>query len=151
MEQILYRYNPWWEKEFKIEKFFARPEVFKNLADNLSGRQVVILTGLRRVGKTTLMKQMVDYLINEKKVDPRLIFYASLDDYLLADKNLLEIIEAYRKIHKLSFSKKVFLFLDEITYQKNFAIQLKNIYDQQNAKLYVSSSSASKRNGIRLW
>jgi len=33
--------------------------------------------------------------------------------------------------------------LDEVTYQKDFELQLKNIYDQQNAKVYVSSSSAS--------
>ena len=143
MEQILYRYNPWWEKKFKLAKLFARPKPLKNLKDNLAAKQIVILTGLRRVGKTTLMKQLIDYLINQQKINPKLIFYVSLDDYLLANNTILEIIEEYRKIHRLSFSEKVYLFLDEITYQKDFELQLKNIYDQQNAKVYVSSSSAS--------
>jgi len=142
MEQILYRYNPWWEKEFKLGKVFNR-SIFKNLLDNLSNKQIVILTGLRRVGKTTLIKQIISYLIYEKKIDPKFIFYISLDDYFLINKNILEIIEEYRKIHKLFFSEKIYLFLDEITYQKDFEIQLKNIYDQQNAKVYISSSSAS--------
>jgi len=143
MEQILFRYNPWWEKKFKLAKLFARPKILKNLKDNLAGKQIVILTGLRRVGKTTLMKQLIDYLINKQKINPKLIFYVSLDDYLLANNTILEIIEEYRKIHRLAFSEKVYLFLDEITYQKDFEPQLKNIYDQQNAKVYVSSSSAS--------
>jgi len=35
------------------------------------------------------------------------------------------------------------LFFDEITYKKDFHVQLKNIYDLYNAKVFVSSSSAS--------
>jgi uncharacterized protein len=143
MEQILHRYNPWWEKKSKFEKFFDRPSIFNKLTDNLNNRQIIILTGLRRVGKTTLMKQMINHLVVEKKIDTKFIFYISLDDYLLSDKKILEIIEEYRKIQKLPYSQKVFLFLDEITYQKDFELQLKNIYDQQNAKVFISSSSAS--------
>ncbi|GAG10628.1 unnamed protein product, partial [marine sediment metagenome] len=71
------------------------------------------------------------------------LFYVSLDDYQLKDKNILEIISDYRKLHKLEFQQKVYLFLDEITYKENFQHQLKNIYDQQNAKVFVSSSSCS--------
>ncbi|KKP97463.1 MAG: Archaeal ATPase family protein [Candidatus Moranbacteria bacterium GW2011_GWE1_36_7] len=143
MEKILYRYNPWWEEEYKPAVTFKRPGVFAKLKDSLKTRQIVVLTGLRRVGKTTLMKQMISHLIDEQGVDPGLIFYVSLDDYLLTNNTILEIIEEYRKIQRLAFSEKVYLFLDEVTYQKDFELQLKNIYDQQNAKVYVSSSSAS--------
>lgn len=143
MQQILYRYNPWWEGSFKSEHFIPRPQIFETLRDNLSSKQITLLTGLRRVGKTTLMKQVVEYLLIEMKVDPKFIFYVSLDDYLLAKNNILEIIEEYRKIQKITFSDKIYLFLDEITFQKDFELQLKNIYDQQNAKVYASSSSAS--------
>jgi len=73
MEQILYRYNPWWEKEFKLGKVFNR-SIFKNLLDNLSNKQIVILTGLRRVGKTTLIKQIISYLLYEKKLIQNLFF-----------------------------------------------------------------------------
>lgn len=143
MEQILYRYNPWWEGEFKREKLIERPAISDMLKDNITTKQIIILTGLRRVGKTTLMKQIIYHLIAEKKVDPKLIFYVSLDDYLLAKNNILEIIEEYRKIHRLAFSEKIYLFLDEVACQKDFELQLKNIYDQQIAKVYASSSSAS--------
>jgi predicted AAA+ superfamily ATPase len=52
-------------------------------------------------------------------------------------------VEEYRKIQRLSLKQKVFLFLDEISYQKDYEIQLKNLYDAQTAKVYASSSSAS--------
>ena len=123
--------------------FLERKHIFGNLKNTLETRQVVILTGLRRVGKTTLMKQLINHLIGEQGVDPKLVFYVSLDDYLLTSNTIIEIIEEYRKINRVSFSEKVYLFLDEVTHQKDFELQLKNIYDQQNAKVYVSSSSAS--------
>ncbi len=143
MEQILYRYNPWWEEEYLPASFLQRKHIFGKLKDTLETRQVVILTGLRRVGKTTLMKQLINHLIDEQGIDPKLVFYVSLDDYLLTGSTIIEIIEEYRKINRVSFSEKVYLFLDEVTHQKDFELQLKNIYDQQNAKVYVSSSSAS--------
>ena len=143
MEQILYRYNPWWEEEYMPASFLERKHIFGNLKNTLETRQVVILTGLRRVGKTTLMKQLINHLIGEQGIDPKLVFYVSLDDYLLTSNTIIEIIEEYRKINRVSFSEKVYLFLDEVTHQKDFELQLKNIYDQQNAKVYVSSSSAS--------
>lgn len=143
MEQILYRYNPWWEEEYLPASFLQRKHIFGKLKDTLETRQVVILTGLRRVGKTTLMKQLINHLIGEQGIDPKLVFYVSLDDYLLTGSTIIEIIEEYRKINRVSFSEKVYLFLDEVTHQKDFELQLKNIYDQQNAKVYVSSSSAS--------
>lgn len=139
----MYRYNPWWEGKFKTEDIIERPHILEILKENLTNKQITILTGLRRVGKTTLMKQIIRHLIDQAKIDPKLIFYVSLDDYLLADKNILEIIEEYRKIHRLDFSEKIYLFLDEVAHQKDFELQLKNIYDGQNAKVYASSSSAS--------
>jgi len=143
MEQNLYRYNPWWETDFKADNDISRPQIFEILKADLNSRQITFLTGLRRVGKTTLMKQVVRYLIAEMKIESKYIFYVSLDDYLLASKSILEIIEEYRKLHKISFQEKIYLFLDEVTYQKDFELQLKNIYDQQNAKVFASSSSAS--------
>ena len=85
---------------------------------------------------------VIRHLITEG-VPPSRIFYISLDDYLLSKHTILKLIEEYRKIHKISFKEKIYLFLDEITYQGNFEVQLKNIYDAHNAKVYASSSSAS--------
>ncbi|MBI5753975.1 ATP-binding protein [Candidatus Peregrinibacteria bacterium] len=143
MEEILYRYNSWWEKKYELKELYSRPASLNLLKNTLSNKHVIFLTGLRRVGKTSLMRLLIKSLIDEEKVEPKHIFYISMDDYILGKKNILELLEEYRKIHKIRFQQKIFVFLDEITYQENFELQLKNITDNQNVKIYASSSSAS--------
>ena len=143
MEDILYRYNPWWEKRLHLESIIERPLSLERMKNHLHSGHIVFLSGLRRIGKTTLLKLLIKDLIQKEQVQPEHICYVSLDDYLLSKRNILEIVEEYRKIHKLSVRQKVFLFLDEVSYQKDYEIQLKNICDLQTAKTYASSSSAS--------
>lgn len=143
MEEILYRYNPWWESKHLIEDLIERSSVLDLMEASFKTKQIVLLTGLRRVGKTSLLKLFIKKLTNEKQVNPHYIFYVSLDDYQLSKKTILEIVEEYRKVHKITFSQKVYLFLDEIAYQKDFELQIKNLYDNQNVKIFASSSSAS--------
>lgn len=143
MEDILYRYNPWWEKRHNLESIIERPVFLERMKSHLHSGHIVFLSGLRRIGKTTLLKLLIKELIQKERVQPEHICYVSLDDYLLSKRNILEIVEEYRKIHKLSVRQKVFLFLDEVSYQKDYEIQLKNICDLQTAKTYASSSNAS--------
>ncbi|HQF41812.1 MAG TPA: AAA family ATPase, partial [Ignavibacteriaceae bacterium] len=138
MEQILYRYNPWWESEFNPKELFLRPLLMRNLESILASKDIIFFTGLRRIGKTSLLKIIIHYLINKKGINSKNIFYVSLDDYLLAKESIVNIIDEFRKIQKLRFSDKIFLFLDEIGYKQNFEIQLKNIYDTQNTKIFAS-------------
>jgi predicted AAA+ superfamily ATPase len=142
MKELLYQYNPWWEESFINENVKPREKYLAELRKYLDFKQIIILTGLRRVGKTTLMKLIIEELI-ARGIDSKHIFYVSLDDYLLHNNNIIEIVNEFRKVHKIQIEEKIYLFLDEITYKENFHIQLKNIYDSQNSKLFVASSSAS--------
>lgn len=142
MQEVLNRYNPWWDKGYIFKDIIDRPLASQKIIEHVDTKHIVFLTGLRRVGKTTLLKLTVKYLLG-KGVKPEEILYVSLDDYLLLKNSIQDIIEEFRKIHKLSRSKKVYLFFDEITYKNDFELQLKNIYDSENAKVFASSSSAS--------
>lgn len=143
MEEILYRYNPWWEEKYLLQGVINRTAPLEFMKKYFALNHVVFLTGLRRIGKTTLLKLFIKHLIDERNIDPKKIYYISLDDYLLSKKNILELVEDYRTIHKISVREKIFLFLDEVTYQHDFEVQLKNLYDSHNAKIYASSSSAA--------
>ena len=142
METILYRFNPWWEGEKASRGKIDRGKYTRKLFSLLNIKDIVLLTGLRRVGKTTIMKLFIDRLI-ESGVEPRRIFYVSLDFYGLERFSILEIVEAFYKIQSISFSDKTYIFLDEVAYKEKFSIQLKNLYDLYNAKIFASSSSAS--------
>ncbi|MBD3229419.1 MAG: AAA family ATPase [Candidatus Lokiarchaeota archaeon] len=142
ISELLYRYNPWWEMDYELQGIYER-NILDLILGKLDSKDIVILTGLRRVGKTTVFKLLIEKLLREKDVNQNKIFYISLDDYLLSKRSIIEIIDEYRKIHKISFNEKIFVFLDEITYKKDYEIQLKNLYDSGIVKIFASSSSAS--------
>jgi hypothetical protein len=100
------------------------------------------MTGLRRVGKTTLMKLVIQYLL-QNEISPKHIFYVSLDDFVLKDLSIIDVVSEYRSLHRIPYDEQVYVFLDEITYKQDYRHQLKNLYDKQSTKIYVSSSSSS--------
>jgi predicted AAA+ superfamily ATPase len=142
MKDLLYQYNPWWEDTISFDGIKPRDKYLSQLRAYLDQKQIVILTGLRRIGKTTLMKLIIKELI-ESNINAKHILYVSLDDYLLHKNSIIDIVGEFRKTHKLKIEEKIYLFLDEVTYKKDFQLQLKNIYDNQNTKIFVVSSSAS--------
>ena len=142
MQDLLYQYNPWWEESYLNEGIKLREKYLRELKSYLKLKQIVVLTGLRRVGKTTLMKLIIQELITQG-IQSKYILYISLDDYLLHKNSILEVVNEYRKIHKIKIEEKIYLFFDEVTYKDDFHIQLKNIYDSQNTKIFTASSSAS--------
>jgi len=143
MNDLFYQYNPWWEGSSPVDDLKPREKYLHDLRRYLDYRHIIILTGLRRVGKTSLMKLIINELLL-KDVEPHHIFYISLDDYLVQKHTILEIVNEFRRLHKIKFDEKIYLFFDEVTYKEDFHVQLKNIYDSQNAKIFVASSSASK-------
>ncbi len=142
METLLYRFNPWWES-YNWPDFIPREGYLKSLLSVQGTRDIILLTGLRRTGKTTLMKMAIQALIRDYGIKPSYIFYCSLDYYGLEHYTIMEIVEEFLKLQKISTSEKTFLFLDEVAYKEDFSLQLKNLYDTFNVKIYASSSSAS--------
>lgn len=144
MEKELFRFNPWWENNFEhLSLLNEREDEFNRLLPHFDNKQTIFLTGLRRIGKTSIMKLCIKYFIEQRLISPKHILYVSLDDYLLKDKSIIEIVENFRMIHQLKFDEKIYLFLDEITFVTDYELQLKNLYDHGNTKVFASSSSAS--------
>jgi uncharacterized protein len=66
MEKILVSHNRHWEKPY----FGLYPrQVFQKLVRQLSARHIQVLQGIRRSGKSTVFKLMINHLT----ADPRLI------------------------------------------------------------------------------
>ncbi|GFP35872.1 uncharacterized protein HKBW3S43_01659 [Candidatus Hakubella thermalkaliphila] len=102
-----------------------------------------IFSGLRRVGKTTLMFQIIDELLNNKKVDPYYILYFSFDEAKSEGKDILSQYE--KEILKDSISKKerAYLFFDEIQKLEGWPEKIKVVYDlYPNVKIFLSGSAA---------
>ena len=139
MDELLHRFNPWWTEEFHTEAI-PRDHYQRHLMTLMETRDVVLVTGLRRVGKTTLLHLTITELLEQ--VPPERVFYVSLDHMGLRDHNILEIVEEYRKIHRLRHNEHAYLFLDEVHIKEEFELQLKNLYDEGNTKVFASGSAS---------
>jgi len=120
-----------------------REKYLKILGETLDNKDIVFLTGLRRVGKTSIMKGFIARLIQQKNINPQYICYISLDLIALDDTEISQIVDEYRQIWRLESKQKIYLFFDEVTHKNNYQRALKNLYDLDNVKIYASSSSAS--------
>jgi len=126
-------------KELKKEK---HRNLFEEILRYLNDQQIISLIGLRRTGKTTLMYQLIDHLI-QNGVPPKNILYFSFDEILSAEPKILEeVIENYQKMI-LKTEEKTYLFLDEIQYIEKWQAVLKRYYDLHPTMKFFISGSAS--------
>jgi len=143
MIELLHRYNPWWEGRYAPEGYIDRACPSGGHGKAFQIRADCAAHGPAQGGQDDPAQTLIRHLIETEGIEPGRIFYMSLDDYLLFGKTIAEVIDEFRKLHRLPFKERVHLFLDEVTCKEDFDIQLKNIHDSQNAKVYASSSSAS--------
>jgi predicted AAA+ superfamily ATPase len=145
IETILKPYNPWWDTGVVETKVFKRPVFNKIYKDLMSLKQIISITGPRRVGKTTLLKQIIQTLIQDKHATPHQIIYFSFDDPLMIEphvrehffENLIEWADVTRK------SKTVYFVLDEIQRFDRWELYLKKYYDLEFPIKFIVSGSAS--------
>lgn len=147
--RVLYVHNPWWTTgrvpEAKAPAFKRRD--YHRLLETLDSPEIVAVVGARRVGKTTLMYQMIEHLIG--KVGPERAMYISLDDpYLkITAESLRVIFDLYAQYvlkKPLSELKEpTYFFLDEVQYLPGWDLVLKRWFDLgYRAKFCVSGSSS---------
>lgn len=100
--------------------------------------------GPRRVGKTVMMYQSIQELIN-RNINPANIVYFSVDHPIFNGLGLHELIDLYAAAsHVDPTNDKVFIFFDEIQYLKDWEIHLKTLVDRfSNIKFIASGSSAA--------
>ncbi len=141
MERTLKILNPWW-RSGKISKDLAKPfkrPWYYKARTLMKERQILVLTGLRRVGKTTIMYQLIEDLL--KRVKPERILYHNFDRKA---PSIIDILDTYRDLTGIDWeTERVYLFLDEIVKLENWVSELKLIYDSHpNLKIVISSSSS---------
>jgi len=140
IESELYNQNPWWEGKFE-EKSIKREIYIEKIFQNIKSKDIIFLTGLRRIGKTTILKQVIRELLTNVKHSE--VLFINMDSFSLLEFSIHQLVEEYRKIHKKSVSDFFYLFLDEITSRDNFEQELKSLYDNENIKIICSSSIAT--------
>jgi len=132
------KHNQHWKEDF-FYQFPITRDMFNKLINNIKNRQIITISGLRRTGKTVLMKQLINFLIKEKVKRDNIIYY-SFDE---EQPKIEEIINEFEKITNIDKAKtKIYVFLDEIQKLEDWQNQIKYYYDNFNIKFFVSGSSS---------
>jgi predicted AAA+ superfamily ATPase len=118
--------------------------------DKLADERILVITGPRRAGKTTIMYQMIDELLSAKKIEPRRVLFVSFDyPYLLADLDrpfedtLRAYTETVLKESLENLTEGVYIFLDEVYSLPEWGKVMKGHFDRRTiTKVIVSGSSS---------
>ncbi len=95
IKDTLLKSNPWWSTS-KIPDYIPklRRDVFYLLNQEIPKDRISALVGPRRVGKTTIMYQIISELL-QNKYDPKNILYVSFD---YSRGSIEEVIESYQEL-----------------------------------------------------
>ena len=116
------------------KEFFEMKEYVDNFLKQINTDKFFIMPGIRGVGKTTILYQLYDYLINTKKIESSRVLYLDLER--LKDEpnlNLLDFVDVFIKLinEKYQFTEEsLFIFVDETQYASNWASIGKIIFDE---------------------
>lgn len=140
----LITFNRWWDTG-RVEETYLEPHkrpLFHQLENFLEARQILLIYGLRRVGKTTLLYQLIDHLLKEG-VNKKHILYFSFDEKAASLEDLLKTYSETVLEKDLLKSGRVYIFLDEVQKLSDWQTQLKIFYDLYPQVKFIVSGSAS--------
>lgn len=149
IETLIKKWNPHFDDIKKGEWVgtVSREKYLERIENIMDIRHVVILTGVRRSGKSTIMRQLIGRLI-EKRTNPQNLLYLYFEDlmvqrYISLGADLIEKFYSYY-LEKYNPSGKIYVFLDELQGVKDFNRWLHTHYEfDKKTKFIVSGSRRS--------
>jgi predicted AAA+ superfamily ATPase len=152
LEADLERLNPWWrglpQPQLPPVRRWAFPVAMHRLRKGLT--KVTVLRGPRQIGKSTLIRQMIESFLNEG-VPPQSIFMVQFDELpglLDVQEPILRLADWFEKrILGRTFNEAAqsgqpaYVFLDEVQNLDDWAPQLKFLVDSSDARMMGTGSS----------
>lgn len=144
---ILEILNDWnyWHRNF--EEYVPRADYLNKIKLFRRSGEIIVLTGIRRSGKSTLLKLEMKDLANDR--EKKELVYINFEDPRFSGNlttNTLDMIfEAYRE--NINPQGEVYLFLDEVQYVDGWEKWVRTAHELKKAKIYVTGSSSKLLSG----
>ncbi len=101
--------------------------------------RIVVLTGMRQVGKTTLMRQIFKRIKSPNKIF--LDLENPLNRKIFEEENFDNILSNLERLN-FSLGEKSFIFLDEVQLAPDIVKAVKYLYDHYQIKFFLTGSSS---------
>ena len=145
MEKVILSQNKHWNKPYT--GLYDR-DIFPSLVKKLELKHIQVLQGIRRSGKSTLFKLLINHLSLD--IDPQEILYVNLDDpfFIPYGDDTTKLHDIIQTAQKLTQKKITYLFLDEVQAINGWERYVKSVYDNEAfKKIFITGSNSSLLNG----
>lgn len=139
---VLQEWNPW---EKSLSAGIPRAHYLTRIYPFIDNKEVLILQGIRRSGKSTILKQLIRELISNT-INPMQILYLNLEDYHFSPYLTIELLEEVFQAYKehTHHHQKTYMFIDEIQKIENWEKWVRTYYDKGDNIKFIISGSSSK-------
>jgi len=118
----------------------TRKEYLQKLIQWKDEDVIKVVTGIRRCGKSTLLKMYREYLI-ENGIEEEQIIFLNFEE--LENESLLDYKSMYDYImSKIPINKPAYVFLDEVQKVEQFQKAVDSLYVKDNIDIYITGSNA---------
>jgi len=121
-----------------MNKIYPR-RIESKIIHEIEKPEIILLTGMRQVGKTTLMKTIFERIQTENKIF--LDLENPLNQKVFEEENYDNIIHNLASLG-LNPKKKMYVFLDEVQLVPNIVKAVKYLYDHYQIKFFLTGSSS---------
>ena len=131
------------------EKFLSRGGLVKRqiqdpIASYIPQREILIITGVRRCGKSSLMRLLCDDLLSSEDISENNILYLNFEDERFVPFTVQDFEPLYEAFFELENPQgRNYMFLDEIQNINGWEKWLNRLYEFENIKIFVTGSNAS--------
>jgi len=127
-----------------MKEYISREKYLKKIIPFVNKELIKVLVGQRRVGKSYLMYQIIDYIKTIEKEANIVYINKELNEFenLKTFQNLYDYVK-----NKTVSEKKTYLFIDEIQNIENFENALKSFAAEGNYDIYCTGSNADLLSG----
>ncbi len=142
--EILEILNDWnyWNKDLPTTK--ERPYYDSKISSFIKNDEVLVIKGVRRSGKSTLMINQIKKLFSDG-IDVKNILFINLEDPRFINYLSTELLQNIKDIYLeyLNPSQKPYIFLDEIQNIPNWEKWVNKEYELKLSQLIISGSNSS--------
>lgn len=125
---------------------YIQRDSYLEIIGSVTGKNVIkVLTGMRRVGKSTLLKQIQDQLLSDGvpqeqiiSINFELMEYDSIRDYQVLDRYISNL---------MADGNNYFVFLDEVQEVKGFEKVVNSLHAKGKVELFITGSNSNLLSG----
>ena len=114
-------------------------KILNQIKKQIKSKEIIILTGMRRTGKTTLYRMLFEYIKSKNKIF--LDMENPIEQKIFEEKDYNNILLNLAK-EGIDSKKKSYIFLDEIQAAPQAIGAVKYLYDHYNIKFFLTGSSS---------